>query len=150
MPIVVENWEPDKAGGYFIKWSDPSQPVTAFHHATSELIEDLAREHREVRGAPTVKLRSAFIGMENPRIADAAAVELWRRAYEELVDDIKDLRAKRLRHDTPYDVQIQVADAASAPVEWRALNSRDNFAVFMEEEGGVPGGDNTDDKKMVG
>ena len=131
MPVIIDSYEPDGDGGYYIQWSDPSQPVTAFIHATAELMGEFGKHHRVKRGAPTKRLAEAQDGMRDKKLSDAATVERWRKAYEELIDDIKDLKQRGLKHQTPHSEHTHIRQGMTDR-QWRKDQRPDGFKQFME------------------
>lgn len=119
MPIVVDAYESDGSGGFFVQWSDPSQPVTAFFHLTDQACAELVKAHKLKRQAPTDKFAQAVDDLNNDGVSDAATIESWRVAYEELVDDIKDLRRRGLKHNTPHDQLERARKGKRVEAKWR-------------------------------
>ncbi len=132
MPIVIDSYEADGEGGFYIKWTDPSQPVTAFIHATPELLDEFSVHHRVKRGAPIDKINKARDAMRDPSVSDAATVQRFRRAYEELVDDIKDLKKRNLKHNTPHAEHLAVKGRAKVKKEWMRDRTPEEFTQFRE------------------
>jgi hypothetical protein len=95
--ITVTTYEPGE-GGLFIRYRDGS--ADRFMHATPSLMLDLANHHRRKRDAPCGLLEAAAEALQND--PPDVAVEAWRKAYQELVDDIRFLKDRGLRHDTPH------------------------------------------------
>jgi len=135
MPVTVDSYEPDGSGGYHIQWSDSDQGITAFIHATPELLEELCFHHRHPRGAPTGKADDCYNAMRDPDNTDHdAIVEMWRACYEELIDDIKDLKASGLKHNTPHEVLLKARKSGSkVDKEWLKDQTSDGYKQFMEQ-----------------
>jgi len=132
MPVIVDSYEPDGDGGYYIEWSDPSQPVTAHIHATPELMDEFGVHHRVNRGAPTARLAKAQDGMRDKNLSDRATVERFRSAYEELIDDIKDLKERGLKHNTPHTEHVHIRQGMK-PDRAHLKDSRpDGYKQFIE------------------
>ena len=129
--ITIDAWEPDGEGGYFVRFTDPTQPITAYIHATPELLDELGLHHRRHRGAPEANLAKAQDGMRDDALPDAATVALFRVAYSELLDDIIDLRERGLRADTPHGVHQEARRTGVTPVEWRRDKRPDKFKEFI-------------------
>ncbi len=136
MPIVVDAYETDGGGGYFVQFTDPDQPVTGYIHVTPELLEDLAVQHRIGRGASCDRIDACCVSLRDPVDTDhVRIVEEWRAAYEELVDDIKELRQYGLRADTPHRVLQTVRGGFPVPDEWLRdeLTGLASFAAARRE-----------------
>ena len=97
-------------GGLFIRYRDGT--AERYTHATPALMLDLANQHRRKRDAPCGLLERAAESLANDD--PDVAVEAWRAAYQELVDDIRWLKDRGMRHDTPH---ATVADLRAAEVE---------------------------------
>jgi hypothetical protein len=95
--IEVTGWEPI-GDGLYIEYTDG--PATRYMHATPALMLDLANQHRRRREAPCGLLEAAAEALQTGE--PEVAVEAWRKAYQELVDDIRFLKDRGLRHDTPH------------------------------------------------
>ena len=107
--ITVDSYEPDGAGGLFVRWSDLSQSVAGYMHATPALMLELAAHHRRKRDAPCDLLETAAESLQND--PSGVAVEAWRAAYQELIDDIRWLKDRGLRHDTPHAAMVELQTA---------------------------------------
>jgi len=132
MPIVVNAWEPDESSGYYVKWSDPDQDITAFIHVTPELVKELCQHHRKHRKAPTNKLDAccdAMLDTTNQNHADI--IELWRDGYEELVNDIKDLKERGLKHNTPHSEHIHIRQGMRPDACYLKDQRPDKFKKFI-------------------
>lgn len=138
MPIVVDAYEPDGDGGFFIQWTDPDQPVTAYFHLTEQACADLVRHHRLKRNAPIDRMVKAVDDLNNDGVSDAATIEAWRAAYEEIVDDIKELHARGLRHNTPHDQLEKARKGERVDERWQKKPGRDRFGKFMEKRNKEP------------
>ena len=130
MPIVIDEYESDGEGGFYIKWTDPSQPVTAHIHATPQLLAEFIANFRTHRGAPAAKLEHAIEGFLDESLPDAARVQRFRLAYSELVEDIIDLRERNLKADTPHDVHMAVRGGGKPDREW-LLKGASGFDDFV-------------------
>ena len=118
MPIVIDEYEADGEGGFHIKWTDPSQPVTAYIHATAKLMDEFILHFRTQRGAPASKLENARDGFLDEKLPDAARVQRFRLAYSELVEDIIDLRESNLKANTPHSVHEHVRGGGKPDKKW--------------------------------
>jgi len=130
MPLVIKSWESDGDGGFYIQWHDTQQDVTAYIHATPELMDEFIVHHRKHRGAPVDRLNAARDGMRS-NMADAAKVQLFRLAYEELVDDIVDLKARGLRHNTPHSEHLRVKGGGAPDPVWLEDQKPSEFIDFI-------------------
>ena len=135
MSLIIDSWESDGEGGFYIQWTDSSQPVTAYIHATPDLMDEFVIPFRRNRAAPTAKLDDARDGMRDSNLSDAATVQLFRRAYEELLDDIIDLRERELKSNTPHAVLEDARSGRSVPVEWKRDKTPAGFKAFIERGG---------------
>ncbi len=132
--ITIDDWEADGAGGYYIRFTDPSQPITAYIHATPGLLDELGLHHRRHRGAPEANLAAAQDGMRDDALPDAATVALFRVAYSEVLADIIDLRTRGLRPDTPHGVHVEARRTGETPLEWRVDRRPDKYLEFIERK----------------
>lgn len=132
MPIVIDSWEADGEGGYYIQWTDPSQDVTAYIHATPELMDEFIVHHRKHRKAPQDKLEFARNGMRDTNVSDNATVQRFKRAYAELVDDITDLRSRGLRHDTPHSEHVHIRQGMKPDRANLNDKASEEFKQFIE------------------
>ena len=131
MPIVIEAYENDLEGGFFIRWRDPAQDnLVAYIHATPQLMDEFIENFRTHRGAPSAKLENARDGFLNENLPDAARVQRFRLAYSELLEDIIDLRDRNLKHDTPHDVHMDVRGGGKPDSKW-LLQGKSKFDEFI-------------------
>jgi len=130
MPIVIDDYESDGEGGFYIKWTDPSQAVTAHIHATAKLLGEFIEHFRTHRGAPAAKLEHAIEGFLDESLPDAARVQRFRLAYSELLEDIIDLRESNLKASTPYAVHQHVRGGGKPDKKW-LLKDNDEFLQFV-------------------
>ena len=136
MPVLIDSWQPDGDGGYFIQWTDLSQPLTAFIHATPELMDEFVTHHRKGRAAPTGRLSAARDGMRDSNLSDVATVQRFREAYEELVDDLTDLKARGLRHNTPYSEHQHIRQGMKPETVHLKDPQPDGFRQFIATRNG--------------
>jgi hypothetical protein len=101
--ITVTAYEPGD-GGLYVRYRDGS--ADRYMHATPALMYDLAAQHRRRRDAPCGLLEAAADALQND--PPDVAVEAWRAAYQELVDDIRFLKDRGLRHDTPHTTVVDL------------------------------------------
>ena len=137
MSIVVDAYETDGGNGYFVQFTDPDQPMTGYIHVTPELLEDFAIQFRIGRGASCDRIEACCASLRDPVDIDHDRnVEEWRAAYEELVDDIKELRQYGLRADTPHRVLQTIRSGFPIPDEWLRdqLTGLASFAAARREE----------------
>ena len=109
--LEVTSYEPG-GGGLHIEYTDG--PAVRYVTATPRLMLDLAAQHRRHRNAPCDLLESAAAALADPGVSDADTAELWRVAYQDLVDDIREIKARGLRHDTPHGELQRRRDRESA------------------------------------
>ena len=109
MPIVIEDYQADGDGGFYIRWRDPSQDnLVANIHATPELMDEFIRNFRSNREAPSKKLENARDGFLDASLPDAARVQRFRLAYSEMIEDIIDLDRRGLKHNTPQEIVDEI------------------------------------------
>ena len=109
MPIVIEEYESDGDGGFYIRWRDPAQDnLVANIHATPELMDEFIANFRTKRQASGKKLRDARDGLKDKQLSDAATVQRFRLAYSEMIEDIIDLDKRGLKHDTPQEIVDEI------------------------------------------
>jgi hypothetical protein len=101
--IELTGYEPI-GDGLYIEYADG--PATRYMHATPALMLDLAAQHRRRRDAPCGLLERAAEALQTGE--PEVAVEAWRAAYQELVDDIRWLKDHGLRHDTPHTEMVRL------------------------------------------
>ena len=104
--ITVTAYEPGD-GGVYIRYRDGA--AERYIHATPALMDDLANQHRRRREAPCGLLDAAAEALQTGE--PDVAVEAWRAAYQELIDDIRWLKDRGMRHDTPHAAMVELQTA---------------------------------------